>query len=139
MYRVRRKGKPWRTRWPLNKWWPQKVDERFCRECSLPYINGPHPKEVRQFFSNNVAALLFAFDATTGRARFVPGGLWKPGSGRFYLSEYVPADELEDAETVIAQVREYIDEFAHSTQPRRKAHRNGRNGVSVVQNRGSRG
>jgi hypothetical protein len=139
MYRVRRKGKPWRTRWPFKKWWPQKVDERFCRECNQPYINGPHPKEVCQFFTNNVAAVLYPA-GDWKRERFVVRlGRWKPGSGRFYLSEYVPADELEDAETVIAQVREYIDEFAHSTQPRRKAHRNGRNGVSVVQNRGSRG
>ena len=139
MYRVRRKGKPWRTRWPFKKWWPQKVDERFCRECNQPYINGPHPKEVCQFFTNNVAAVLFPA-GDWKRERFVVRlGRWKPGSGRFYLSEYVPADELEDVETVIAQVRAYLDALTQQAQPRRKAHRNGRNGVSVVQNRGSRG
>jgi len=119
MYRVRRKGKPWRTRWPFKKWWPKKVDERFCPECSLPYVNGPLPKEIAQFHSGNVAAILFPA-GDWKRERFVVTiGRWKPSSGRFYLSEFVPDEELDDVEEVTTQVREYLDELARHKPTRR--------------------
>ena len=123
MYRVRRKGKPWRTRWPLKKWWPQKVDERFCRECDLPYVNGPLPKEILQFHSNDVSALLFPAGSWRRGQFVVKIGRWKPGSGRIYLSEFVPSEELDDVANAVAQAREYVDDQAQSARPRRKAHR----------------
>ena len=122
MYRVRRNGKTWRTRWPVRKWWPKKVDERFCRECGLPFVQGPLPKEIRQFYSGNVAAFLFPSGDWKRERAVVRTGRWKPGSGRFYLSEFVPQDELDDLERVIAQAREYLDELA-STKPSRRAQR----------------
>jgi hypothetical protein len=123
MYRVRRRGKPWRTRWPLNKWWPQRVDQRFCRECNMPYVNGPLPKEIAQFHSRDVSALLFPAGSWRRGQCSVRLGRWKPSSGRLYLSEFVPCEELDDVENALAQVREYLDEFVHCAQPRRKAHR----------------
>jgi hypothetical protein len=119
MYRVRRNVRPWRTRWPLKKWWPKKMDERFCRECNLPYINGPLPKEIRQFYAGNVAAILFPAGDWRRERFVVRTGRWRPGSGKFYLSEFVPDDELDDLEVVIAQVREYLDELAQSKPTRR--------------------
>jgi hypothetical protein len=50
-------------------------------------------------------------------------GRWKPGAGRFYLSEFVPHEELEDVERVIAQVREYLDELARPVPKRRTVRR----------------
>ena len=123
MYRVRRNGKTWRTKWPWKKCWPKRVDERFCRECSLPYINGPLPKEVAQFFSGNVAAFLFPAGDWRRKRFVVRIGRWKPNSGRFYLSEFVPDEELDDVEVVIAQVREYLDKLAEERPARRTVQR----------------
>ncbi len=119
MYRVRRNGKPWRNRWPFKKWWPPRIDERFCRECSLPYHHGPVPKEVAQFHHGNVAAVLLPKAGWQERCT-VRIGRWKPFSGRYYLSEFIPSNELADLEEVIAQVREYLDEDAARQQPRRR-------------------
>ena len=123
MYRVRRKGKPWRTRWPWRKWWPQKVDERFCRECNLPYVNGPHPQEIRQFASGNVGAVLFPAGDWKRQRSVVRVGRWKPSAGKYYLSEYIPTDELDDLQRVVAQVHEYLNEVAHDVRSHSAAHR----------------
>lgn len=107
MYRVRRKG-GWRKRWPFKKWIKPKLDERFCPECELPYQNGPLPRETAQFCSGNVAAVLLP-EGGWRKGTAIRLGRWKPSAGRFFLSEFIPAKELSDLETVIAQVREYLD------------------------------
>ena len=102
MYRVRRsRKKPWRKRWPLKKLWPQKVDQRFCQECGLPFLNGPLPKEIRHFQSGNVATLLLPSGDWRRRRFVVTIGRWKSSSGRFYLSEFVPDEELDDLARVV--------------------------------------
>jgi hypothetical protein len=67
MYRIQRQRRRWRNRWPFRKWLPAKLDERFCRVCWLPYLNGPLPNEIKQFFAGNVAALLFPAGAVFQR------------------------------------------------------------------------
>ena len=120
MYRVRRNGNLWRTRWPFRIWWPPRIDERFCPKCTLPFVNGPEPEQVRQFLSGNVAAILYP-SGDWKRERFVIRlGRWKPGSGRFYLSEFVPDEELDDLDEVIVQVREYFAARAQARQGRRR-------------------
>lgn len=107
MYRVRRKGKGWRNRWPFSRWLPYRLDERFCRECTLPYQNGPLPEPVIQFHRGNVAAVLLP-KAGWKEKYSIRLGRWKPAAGRYFLSEFIPTDELEDLEMVVAQLREYL-------------------------------
>ena len=38
MFRVRNNRKRWRLKWPWRLLFPLKVDERFCRECGMPYL-----------------------------------------------------------------------------------------------------
>ena len=116
MYRVRRKGKGWRNRWPFSRWLPYRLDERFCRECELPYQNGPLPDPVIQFHSGNVAAVLLP--KAGWKEKFsIRLGRWKPAAGRYFLSEFIPTNELEDLEMVVAQLREYFDEEVSGPQP----------------------
>jgi hypothetical protein len=123
MYRVKRNGRPWHTRWPWNKLLPQKVDERFCRECKLPYVNGPLPKEIAQMSSGNVAAILFPGGDWKRERVVLRFGRWKPYSGKFYLSEFIPDDELDDVAQVIVQVREYLDGSARHRPARQTVQR----------------
>ena len=109
MYRVHKGRKTWRKRWPWRKLFPLKVDERFCRECSLPYHNGPMPEVVKQFIAGNVAALIYPA-GNWGRAGFVVKfGRWKAPTHQFYLSEYLPAEDMRDLVKVAAQVHRYVE------------------------------
>ena len=100
--------KRWRNRWPFKMWIKPRLDERFCRECSLPYLHGPLPEEIGQFHSGNVAAVLLPKAGWKERYT-VRIGRWKPSAGRYFLSEFIPSDEVADLELVVAQLREFLD------------------------------
>ncbi len=110
MYRVRNGGKAWRKRWPWSRMFPlRKVDERFCRECRLPYHNGPLPKEVKQFTSGNVSALIYPA-GNWGHAAFcVKFGRWKSRADDPYLSPYLALEDIRDLAKVATQAHRYMD------------------------------
>lgn len=118
MYRVRRNRNVWRTKWPFRKLWPPGLNDRFCKECSQPYIDGPVPKAVRSFQAGSVCAVLYPEGGFKGNRVVVRLGRWKPSGGKFYHSEYIQADEIDDLETVVAQVRDYL--AACTPQPRQR-------------------
>ncbi len=120
MYRVRRNRNLWRTRWPFRKWFPPRIDERFCTGCSLPYLNGSVPEKVREFQSGNVAAILYPSGDYRRERLVIQLGRWKPGAGRWFLSTYISEEEVEDLDEVIVQVREYLAARAKAPRGRRR-------------------
>ncbi len=123
MYRVRRNGTPWHMRWPWRLFWPQKVNEKYCSACNMPFIEGPLPKPNAEFGSGNVAALLYPGGDWQRKRYAITIGRWQKGRGEHFLSEFIPSDELRDTEAVIVQVREYLDELAHGGPARRTVRR----------------
>ena len=59
MWRVRNNMKRWRLRWPWTWLFPLKVDQRYCRECGLPYHEGPLPKEVATYNKGSISAFVY--------------------------------------------------------------------------------
>jgi hypothetical protein len=110
MYRVRQNRKVWRTKWPLRKLFPPKVDERFCKKCRLPHQDGPQPKPVTTLVTGHAGAYAY------------PSGGWKRGQlvfefGRFKafgdslkLSHFVLEDDLDDLLELVTHARAYRDQ-----------------------------
>jgi len=109
MYRVRYGRKQWRKRWPWKWLFPLTVDERYCRECGLPYQNGPHPTENRQFRRRDVAALVYPAGGWRRGEFVIRFGRWRSQGRDYFLSQYFSPEDLEDLFPVAAQAHEYID------------------------------
>ncbi|MDQ3329252.1 MAG: hypothetical protein M3552_01145 [Planctomycetota bacterium] len=86
----------------------------------MPFVNGSIPEKVREFQSGNVAAILYPSGDYRRERVVIQLGRWKPGAGRFFLSEYVPEEELDDLDEVIVQVREYFAARAQAPRGRRR-------------------
>ena len=112
MYRVRYGRKRWRTRWPWKWLFPLTVDERFCPECRLPYQNGPHPKEKKQFTSGEVAAIVYPAGGWKRGDYCVRFGRWRSHGRDYFLSQYFSEEDLDDLAKVTVQAHGYVD--AHS-------------------------
>lgn len=118
MYRVRRNRNHWRTRWPFRKVWPPGLNDRFCEKCKQPFIDGPVPDPVHSFQAGSVCAVLYPEGGWKKHRVVVRIGRWKPSAGKFYHSEYLQDDELDDLENVVAQVRDYLAARAQHSQRR---------------------
>ena len=116
MFRVRNNRKRWRMKWPWRLFFPLKVDERFCRECGMPYHEGPLPKEVGRYRDDYVEALVFPAGSFRRGEFVVRFGRWKGGGQKFFLSEFIPESELDSLITVASQAR---DEYRARTNDRR--------------------
>lgn len=116
MFRVRHNRKRWRLKWPWRHLFPLKVDERFCRECGMPFHEGPLPKEVMRYRDGYIEGLVFPAGSFR-RGEFVLRlGRWKGGGQKFFLSEFIPQDELDSLLTVVTQAR---NDYRTSTRARR--------------------
>src|SRR3972149_7727255 len=105
MFRVRNNHKRWRMKWPWRWLFPLKVDERFCRECGMPFHEGSLPKELGRYRDQNVEGLLFPAGGFRSGEFVVRFGRWKGGQ-KFYLSEFIPENELESLLEVVKQARD---------------------------------
>lgn len=104
MLRIRNNQKRWRLRWPWRVLFPLRVDEFRCPECGLPYHNGPLPEAVKRFCANNIEGLVYP---ATRRGEFVVRfGRWGLGSGKFFLGEFIPEEELDSLLAVVNQARD---------------------------------
>lgn len=119
MTRIRHGQKRWRMKWPWNRLFPLRVDERYCSACKLLYHNGPLPRELKQFNSGSVAAIILPAGGYRSHSCVVNFGRWKSFSGTFQFSNYIPQEELDDLFEVAVQTREYLDAFAKTKRMRR--------------------
>jgi hypothetical protein len=105
MYRVRRGRKEWRTRWPWRWLFPLRLDQRYCKHCGQPYHEGPHPDPVQGYRHGNVGAQIFPGGGYRSSSPYaIRFGRWKQVTRGFFLSEYVPSDELDDLKKVFLDV-----------------------------------
>lgn len=116
MFRVRNNRKRWRLKCPWRVLFPLRVDERFCRECGMPFHEGPLPREVRRYRDGNGEGLVYSAGGFRRGEFVVRFGRWKSSGPRFFLSEFIPEDELDSLLEVATRAR-----YRHhtSTQDRR--------------------
>lgn len=103
MFRIHNNRKRWRTRWPWRWLFPLKIDERFCRECGLPYHEGPLPETVARYRDGQVGAHVFPAGSFRRDEYVVQFGRWKGGFQKQRFSEFIPESEL-DAVIEVAKV-----------------------------------
>ncbi len=129
MYRVRNGWKPWRTRWPWNRMFPLRVDERFCRKCQRPDRNGPLLEEDKRYTSGNVVARIYQtkrFGIVSYRVQF---SRWISRSGDRFLSPNLRLEDFHDLAKVATQAHKYMDgrskprQLPWQKRARRSAHR----------------
>jgi hypothetical protein len=71
----------------------------------MPFHEGPLPKEVRRYREGYIEALVYPA-GTFRRDQFVVRfGRWKGGGQKFFLSEFIPEDELDSLLKVVTQAR----------------------------------
>lgn len=108
MYRVRRNNNHWKRRWPWRWFYRPKIDERTCRHCGLPYQNGPLPDSIHRFDVGNIGCLVFPAGGYRQHEKVVRFGRWRAGRSEFYLSEFIPTEDLDDLLKVIVQTQEEL-------------------------------
>ena len=109
MYRVRYGRKRWRTKWPLRKWFPPRVDERFCRKCGLPHQDGPHPEPEESFATGHAGGYAYPSGGWKRGQLAFKFGRFKPFGDNLKLSQYVLEDDLDDLLEVVTQALAYRD------------------------------
>jgi hypothetical protein len=119
MYRVRNNHKRWRLKWPWRLFLPLKVDERFCRECGMPFHEGPLPEEVNRYRHGNVEGLLYPAGGFGRGAFVVRVGRWKVGGQKFFLSDFIPEEELDSLLRVVNLAREEYRARMRASRARR--------------------
>ena len=119
MYRVRSSKKRWRRKWPWRVLFPLRVDDRYCKECGLPYHEGPVPEPTAHFRSGNIEAQLFPAGSFRRGDQVVRVGRWKTGGHRFFLSEFIPEEDLDELTKVILQARDGYRKRKRTRRPAR--------------------
>ncbi len=106
MLRIRNNQKRWRLKWPWRLFFPLRVDERYCPECGLPYHEGPLPQALKRYCANNIEGLVYPAGGYRRGEFVVRFGRWRVGSGKFFLGEFVPEEELDSLLMVVNQARD---------------------------------
>lgn len=120
MYRSRNSRKRWRLKWPWSWLLPLKIDERFCRGCGLSYHEGPIPKPVHEVMVKSISVLVFPAGGWRADDCVVRVGRMKSGGKSFYVSEFIPRAEIDDAITALMMLQEQLS-APRLSSARRKA------------------
>jgi len=116
MFRIRNNSKRWRLKWPWRVLFPLRLDQRNCRECGLPYHEGPLPKPVADYQHESVAALVFPSGSWRRKDYSVHFGRWVGKGNSLFLNDFIPEDELDSLITVATLAR---DAYRARTSDRR--------------------
>ena len=95
MHRIRNNPHYWKRRWPWRWFIPLRVNDRFCRECGLPYHEGPLPEAVDKFRDGDVEIQRFTAGSHRRGDYMIRVGRWKGSGRRLFLSEFFPERELD--------------------------------------------
>lgn len=118
LYRARKQRKRWRLKWPWSVIFPIKIDERFCRECGLPFHEGPIPKTLDSVTVNSVTSLIFPPVGFRKGEYMIRLGKWIGGKHNLYCSEFITPSDLDDMELVIERTREAVKRLKGQTRER---------------------
>lgn len=98
---------------------PARVNERLCPHCKKPHHLGPQPVSIRQFSRHNLGAVLYPAGSWGRESLVLRFGRWRASSGHFFLSEFIPVEELPDYIRLAEQVHAFLTEAAKATKQRR--------------------
>lgn len=99
---------------------PLRIDDRFCRTCGLSYHEGPLPKPAHEVMVKSISALVFPAGGWRADDYVVRVGRMKSGGKNFYISEFIPRAEIDDAITALMMLQEDLS-ASRLTSVRRKA------------------
>lgn len=119
MYRVRRNRKFWRTKWPLRKWLPPKLDERFCKKCHLLHQDGPPPKPQETFSFGHAGAYAYPSGSFKRGQLAFEFGRFKAFGDNLKLTHFVLDEDLDDLLEVVTHARAYRDQKGRRKPQRR--------------------
>lgn len=119
IYRSRNNRKRWRLNWPWSWLFPLKVDERFCRECSLPYHEGPLPSSVHYVVFKSISALVYPAGSWRSEDYEVRLGRMKRGGRQLFHSEFIPVSEIDDVITALLMLKEDLSKLRPTNAVRR--------------------
>ena len=104
MYRVRRNF-GWKTQWPWRLFFLPKVNERFCPKCSMPFQDGAMPAPLDTFDKGNIAGRVYPSGGYRKNEVVIRVGRLRAGRDSFYLSEFIPLEDLNDLIDVASTLR----------------------------------
>lgn len=116
---AQRSMKRWHRRGLLGQLFVPKANERYCQHCNRPMPPQPQPKALAEHLRGDLGAMVYPAGAWGRPSLVVRFGRWRASSNRFYLSEYVPAEELSEFIRLVLEVQASLTEFAKSTKRRR--------------------
>lgn len=125
MYRVRNHSKRWQRRWPWKYFIPQRIDQRVCPECRMPFHEGPLPQEITTCNKDNVTAFVYPAGGFRKRDYVIRVGRWKAMGKQFFASEFIPAEDIPLLLDAIEEAAQEISALSasHSRQQRKVARR----------------
>jgi hypothetical protein len=74
----------------------------------MPFQDGPMPKAIDRFQVGNIGAEVYPAGSFHTKENVVQFGRWKGSSGKFFLSEFVPMNEVAELLAVIQEVQEAL-------------------------------
>ncbi len=71
----------------------------------MPYQDGPMPKELHRIQKGNIGGLLLPAGGFRKREYVVKFGRWRASMGKFYLSEFIPEEDIDDLANAVNSMR----------------------------------
>jgi hypothetical protein len=85
----------------------------------MPFQDGPMPNETRRVDEGNIGCVVYPAGGFRKKEVVVRFGRWRASNGRFYLSEFVPQEDLDDLLTVVTKARQLLTP-QRKTRPERQ-------------------
>lgn len=76
----------------------------------MPYQDGPMPKELHRIQKGNIGGVLLPAGGFRKREYVVRFGRWRASMGKFYLSEFIPEEDLDDLAQAVMFMRTRLAE-----------------------------
>ncbi len=116
---AQRSMKRWRRRGLLGQLFVTKANERYCEHCNRPMPPNPQPKALAEQTRGNLGAMVYPAGSWGRPSLVVRFGRWRASSNRFYLSEFIPAEELTEFIRLALEVQASLTESVKETKRRR--------------------
>lgn len=116
---ARKRMKRWHRRGLFGQLLVTKVNERFCPRCDRPHQPGPQPKNLAEHLEGDLGAAVYPAGSWGRPTVVVRFGRWRASSGRFFLSDYIPAEELTEFILLAKKVQASLAEFLPDKKQRR--------------------
>ncbi|MBN8600630.1 MAG: hypothetical protein J0M26_06365 [Planctomycetes bacterium] len=86
----------------------ERIRERVCQSCGVPYVEHPDREPFKRFKSRNVELMVFD-DHTLGKKKFLwTVGSWRLSKKGFHLTQLMDQTELSDLLNVSLKALEYF-------------------------------